>query len=235
MAVVMQQLGLNIPVYTRTDRVQLSHAYTAVSSSSSKASTVEQERQQRQQDSQQELGAQQPTDQQQGQLQSSIVKAEDSDAGPSAAKDADPPESEAADSRATSEAPAMPETGGSSSTSGSWGFSFCISSIHGPSCPLPMVASASVASQGPAANVLKTRDFSGQLPWRLSRTCPDSLQEVQVQVTLQLVDQADGDKRVQQVMELHLLWNVQLGFASARASFSTVFNMTSRIPRLYRL
>jgi hypothetical protein len=87
--------------------------------------------------------------------------------------------------------------GTSNSSSGSsWSFTFSISSLHGLSCPLPMVASASVSCLGDAAAAgLKPRQLSGQLPWRLTRSCPAGLQQVQLQVQFALVDAADEGRR----------------------------------------
>ncbi|KAF8062076.1 SRT1 [Scenedesmus sp. PABB004] len=150
MAVVMQQLGVAIPPFVRTDCVLLSHTLTAG------AGGAKQQQRQRQ-----EGGAGDGAD-------------GGADGGGGAASSAG-------------------ECGGSS-----WGFTLTIASLHGPACPLPMVASASVAFEGPAAGVLKGRELSGALPWKLSRTCPAELESVAVRVTLQLVDAADEDKRTQQ-------------------------------------
>eukprot|EP00878_Enallax_costatus_P013147 GHUV01013740.1.p1 GENE.GHUV01013740.1~~GHUV01013740.1.p1 ORF type:complete len:467 (+),score=218.24 GHUV01013740.1:865-2265(+) len=198
MAVIMQQLQLPIPRFTRTDQLLLSHMYTAVNGS--KNGSIKQGSEEQQQ--QEEELLQQPSQQQQTEQDAAAGQAEVTGGPASGAAAAEPaadtPSSPAVVQSASAEDVSQPNNN-SSSTSSSWAFSFCISSIHGPACPLPMAASASVSFLGPAAAVLKSRDFSGQLPWRLSRTCPESLQDVQLQVTLQLVEEADADKRVQQV------------------------------------
>lgn len=206
MAVVMQQLELPLPEYKRTDQILLSHSYTAVSSSG-KASSAKQE--QEQQDKKQTAAQQQQPHEQEP------VNAVNAPAGNAGTGGTSPSAGDAVSNPAA--VPAAAETSspaadddaaanGITNSSSSWGFSFCISSVHGPSCPLPMVASATVMFLGPAAAALKSREFSGQLPWRLSRTCPDSLQEVQVQVKLQLVEEADEDKKEQLVRAHIMLW-----------------------------
>lgn len=208
MAVIMQQLDLPIPRYIRTDHVLLSHTYTSASSSTS--SRADNSKQQQEVAEVQQLSAQQ---QQQQVGQDAATDNTELVTGPAAeaavatsgpAIETPTPPGKAADTSAATDSDNLPNSS-SSSTGSSWAFSFCISSIHGPTCPLPMVASASVSFMGPAAALLKPREFSGQLPWQLSRTCHESLQEVQVQVTLQLVQEADADKRVHQVITWHCM------------------------------
>jgi hypothetical protein len=50
--------------------------------------------------------------------------------------------------------------------------------------------------------VLPAQEVSGQVPWRVERSCPAGLQAVAVVVDLQLVDAADADNRQQQVEAL---------------------------------
>lgn len=47
--------------------------------------------------------------------------------------------------------------------------------------------------------VLPAEEVSGPVPWRVERSCPSGLQAVAIVVNLQLVDAADDDKRQQQV------------------------------------
>ncbi|KAF6263087.1 SIR2-family protein HDAC1 [Scenedesmus sp. NREL 46B-D3] len=89
----------------------------------------------------------------------------------------------------------------------SWSFTLSISSLHGLSCPLPMVASASVSFLGDAAQAgLKSRQLSGQLPWRLTRRCPAGLQQVQLQVQFALVEAADEGRRSASVSARRRRW-----------------------------
>lgn len=112
-----------------------------------------------------------------------------------AADDEDAAEAEAA--AAAGDGPSSSGSGGAGGCS--WGFTLTLSSVHGPACPLPMVASARVSFLGAAGKVLRPRELSGQLPWRLSLTCPGSLGQVTALVQLRLVEAADADKRSQQV------------------------------------
>jgi hypothetical protein len=49
------------------------------------------------------------------------------------------------------------------------------------------------------AEVLPAQELSGPVPWQVTCSCPEDLQDVAVVVQLQLVDAADPDKRQQQV------------------------------------
>jgi hypothetical protein len=195
MSVIMQELGIPIPVYTRTDRVQLSHTVKLSSSSSSSSSSKQQ--------ADEESSDEEDTDQQrqQGPQDMNGVSVPAAAAGAyqdslrdtaALAAGADNTSNAAADTAADSAA----ANGTSSSSGSSWSFTFSINSLHGLSCPLPMVASASVSFLGDAAAAgLKPRQLSGQLPWRLTRSCPAGLQQVQLQVQFALVEAADEGRR----------------------------------------
>jgi hypothetical protein len=175
MSVIMQELGIPIPVYTRTDRVQLSHTAKLISS----------KQQADEEDSSDEEDEEQQQQQEPGPEAENRVNA----LAAAAAAGADSASNAAPDTAAAN--------GTSNSSSGSsWTFTFSITSLHGLSCPLPMVASASVSFLGDAAAAgLKPRQLSGQLPWRLTRSCPAGLQQVQLQVHFALVDVADEGRR----------------------------------------
>jgi hypothetical protein len=208
LALVMQQLGLPIPTYVRTDRVLLSH----------RAATAP-------------AGVQQQQQQQQG---------------------------HAAEEAAAGQADAM------------WSFDLTLASVHGPECPLPMVASAAVrfygrlpqlpqpsngaaaaapAAAAPAAaaarapdaaapppvpateqditglqEVLPAQQCAGQLPWRTQRVVRASLARVVAVVQLQLVDAADAGRRqpcVHYTIERPAAPQQAAGDAAARAGSGT--------------
>jgi hypothetical protein len=65
-------------------------------------------------------------------------------------------------------------------------------------------AAAAPAQPGPVdveglTEVLPAQEVSGPVPWQVTCSCPEDLQDVAVVVQLQLVDAADPDKRQQQV------------------------------------
>jgi hypothetical protein len=170
MSVIMQQLGIPIPVYIRRDRVQLSHTAKLTSSSG-------------QQQAEEDSSEEEEDEVQQG------VSGTSGLSGSAAAAAAD-------GSTAAADTAAAANGDTRDNSSSSWSFAFSISSLHGLSCPLPMVASATVSFLGAAAAAgLKPRQLSGRLPWRLSRSCPAGLQQVQLQVQLALVDAADEGRR----------------------------------------
>jgi hypothetical protein len=174
MSVIMQQLGIRIPVYTRTDRVQLSHTAKLAPSSSSSSKQPAGEDSSDEEDTEQQQQQQGPQDDMNG------------GDGPAAA-------AVEVNNGLQDTAAAANGTGSSGS---SWSFTLSINSLHGVSCPLPMVASASVSFLGAAAAAgLKPRQLSGQLPWRLSRSCPAGLAQVQLQVQFTMVDAADEGRR----------------------------------------
>jgi len=180
MSFVMHQVGLPIPPYVRKDSVMLSHTYegksaAALNGSSSCSSAA------------------------------TGTAASASEAAAACILD----DSLEIGAEAASES-ATATTG----CAGRWGFTFSMQSIHGATCPLPMVASASVAfvpaaaaaaqddsgaAPGSAAAALEPAELSGQLPWKVTRSCPGSWQQVAVTVDLQLVAAADTDKQHQQV------------------------------------
>jgi hypothetical protein len=198
MSVIMQQLGIPIPVYIRRDRVQLSHTAKLISSSRQQQfeedSSSDEEQEEQQQQQQQQQGAEDISG-----VSGAAADAANRNSFQETAAAAEPAASNgaAAEPAAATAAVNGNSLSNSSSSSGSsWSFTFSINSLHGLSCPLPMVASATVTFLGDAAAAgLKPRQLSGQLPWRLSRSCPAGLHQVQLQVELALVDTADEGRR----------------------------------------
>lgn len=187
MSLVMHQVGLPIPPFVRKDSVLLSHTYSEGPAAMANGRSNS--------SSNASTGAA-VTD---GSAAAACTLNDSPGVGVAAAADS-----------------AVAAAGsGDSGAASSWGFTFSIHSIHGPFCPLPMVASASV-SFAPAANeaqdesaavpgsataavALEPAELSGQLPWEVTRSCVGSWQQVAVTVDLQLVAAADADKLHQQV------------------------------------
>lgn len=180
MAVVMRRLGVPIPPYTRVDKVQLSHSLHYQSLGKTCSGSSG-------------GGCRGDGDGNgDSSCNESLQQQQQQQAGAA--------QSAALDGKCSTD---RGETG-------SWGFTLTIASVHGMSCPLPMVASARVFftvpnDQGvnaalvtPAA-LCKPRELNGAPPWRVTRRVPAGVQVVQAHLLLQLVDAADQDKRVQEL------------------------------------
>jgi hypothetical protein len=214
MALLMQQLGLPIPAFVRTDRVLLSHkatAHTHQAGSSDSSLQPEHTEQQQGQPNAQEEQQQQPQQQQNGagsgidhwsfSFTVASVHGEECPLPMIASAQVLFSDHAAFATRAAQQATAaansnsLPLLGqplGTTTPAAAAGGVDSAAAAAAPAQPPP------VDVQG-LQQVLPAEQLSGQVPWRVQRVVPGALQGVAVVLQLQLVDAADEDKRQQQV------------------------------------
>jgi hypothetical protein len=214
MATLMQQLGVPIPAYVRTDKLLLSHKLVPGSQppNSTCSSPDTQQQQQQQQDSSSwgfsfSIASVHGEDCPLPMVASARVSFYDQSAfaaraaqlGANSSKPSQQPAAAAAgamDSAAAAAAPAQPPR---------------------------------VDVQG-LQEVLLCQEVSGQVLWMVERSCLPDLQAVAVVVELQLVDAADEDKRQQQVGVLGSIVRVLLPLPHDSASVTQEHTKASLAP-----